>query len=70
MAKRLVDAGIRGTANTMSQAQSIMNNPNEKFSIGSLFIATVSAGLSTGMKMPVTVMVSSAGAGISSVIDG
>ncbi|EPR9025732.1 hypothetical protein ACU9CR_003011 [Cronobacter dublinensis] len=70
MAKRLVDAGIRGTANTMSQAQNIMNNPNEKFSIGSLFIATVSAGLSTGMKMPGTVMVSSAGAGISSVIDG
>ncbi|ALB67050.1 hypothetical protein AFK67_11380 [Cronobacter dublinensis subsp. dublinensis LMG 23823] len=70
LAKRLVGAGIGGTANTMSQVQNIINNPNEKFSISSLFIATVSAGLSTGMKMPGTVMVSSADAGISSVIDG
>ncbi|WP_032984953.1 VENN motif pre-toxin domain-containing protein, partial [Cronobacter condimenti] len=70
LAKRLGGAGIGGTANTMSQLQTIINNPKEKFSISSLFIATVSAGLSTAMKMPGTVMVSSAGAGISSVIDG
>ncbi|MCO7256544.1 hypothetical protein KSI86_20525 [Dickeya oryzae] len=50
--------------------QSIIHDPNEKFSISSLFIATLSGGLSEGMKAPGTVVISTAGAGIDSVISG
>lgn len=69
VAQRLVGAGIAGAANTTSQIQNMLNDPKEQFNPASLFIATISAGVSTGMKMPGTVIVSTVGAGIDGMID-
>ncbi|MGR2858976.1 hypothetical protein FY046_23370 [Erwinia sp. 1181_3] len=70
VAQRLVGAGIAGAANTTSQIQNMLNDPKEQFNPASLFIATISAGVSTGMKIPGTVIVSTVGAGIDGMIDG
>ena len=70
IANRVVGAGIAGTANTASQVYNMHNDPTETFSPASLFTSVISGGISVGMKAPGTIIVSTAGAGVSSLIDG
>ena len=70
LATRGVAAATSGIANATSQAYNIHNDPSEVFSPNSLITAMITGAATTGMKYVGTTAVSTAGAGISSLIDG
>ncbi|MBT2101064.1 VENN motif pre-toxin domain-containing protein, partial [Enterobacter asburiae] len=70
LATRGVSAATSGIANATSQAYNIHNDPSEVFSPNSLITAMITGAATTGMKYVGTTAVSTAGAGISSLIDG
>ena len=70
LATRGVSAATSGIANATSQAYNIHNDPSEVFSPNSLITAMITGAATTGMKYVGTTVVSTAGAGISSLIDG
>jgi len=70
LATRGVAAATSGVANATSQVYTIYNDPSQKFSPNSLITSMITGASSVGMKYVGTTVVSTAGAGISSLIDG
>ncbi|MEA9393567.1 hypothetical protein SJI19_24090, partial [Acerihabitans sp. TG2] len=69
-ASRVIGMGTSGGANALMQGYKIYQDPEEDFSYASFGTSILTGGVTPGMKYGGTVSVNTAGAGLSSWVDG
>ncbi|GAB2948249.1 hemagglutinin repeat-containing protein [Hafnia psychrotolerans] len=70
IANRVIGAGTSGAANMGMQGYNIYNDPNESFSWAGFGTSIITGGVTAGMGYKPSVVINTAGAGFSSVVDG